>query len=126
MIDRLRRDDQENGVGGVYHPPEGEGEQQAEEEEEEEENMDEDVGAGKRGKGKGRSKVKRGKKDEKVGTGGEHDQKTHGSSRISEVSEPPRQAPLEVRIPLKRRRANPFMGDADAVIRAIKRRAKEG
>ena len=67
MIDRLRRDDQENGVSGVWHPPDDGEEEQGEAEE----NMDEDGGFGSHGKAKGKGKGKREKKGGKVGKGGE-------------------------------------------------------
>ncbi|ERF71296.1 hypothetical protein EPUS_03450 [Endocarpon pusillum Z07020] len=134
MIDRLRRDDQENGVGGVWQPPDDGGEEQGEEEEEE--NMDEDEEAGRNAKGKG--KCKWGKNEEKVGKAGRYHKETRDQSgsgtgsRSLEIPQTPTQTSPRVKVEdeddgrrLLKRRANPFMGNADASVRAVKRQARE-
>ncbi|KAF7513799.1 hypothetical protein GJ744_007850 [Endocarpon pusillum] len=133
MIDRLRRDDLENGVGGVWQPPDDGGEEQGEGEENMDEDEDEEAGRNAKGKGK----VKRGKKGEKVGKASEYHKKTGdqpGSgtgSRSVEIPQTPTQTSPRVKVEVEvedrrllKRRANPFMGDAGASFRAVKRQAK--
>jgi hypothetical protein len=90
MIDRLRRDDAENGVGGVYHPSEGEEEAEAEVQDEEGEDDD-------------------GEEEEEA-----HDAKDENGdpSQVMARVEVPATAPASApnsKPALKRRRMNPFL-----------------
>jgi hypothetical protein len=114
MIDRLKRDDEENGVGGVYHPDEEEEEGDDEMVDEDEDEEDDGIVCGykldKKGSGKKDVSGNKGRKGKKGGEGND--------------KHAPAQAQIQVRI-MQRRRRNPFTYDVnEAAERAIKRQVR--
>jgi hypothetical protein len=114
LIDRLRHDDEENGVGGVYHPEgeeeEGEGDDEMADDDEDEE--DDEMADGRRG---GKKKVS-GKKDVSGKKGGKrNDEDGQGQNQILKRAR-------------RQRRVNPFLYDPETETeaeRARKRRRGE-